>query len=140
LPKDITPSKPVGTFRLEGLDQEFPSTGRGWLSALDAIAAGDTARLALLNAEFLERAGERFPEPVADIRAKARRALTPETPDDLTDEALGIPDDFPVSPTATPVTYDPETGEVVEAIDAIAQKVRERRGAAPPVDDADIPA
>jgi hypothetical protein len=130
LPKDITPSKPVNTFRLEGLDQEFASTGRGWLAALDAIANGDTARLALLNAAFLDRAGERFPEPVADIRAKARAALEPPA-EDLTDEALGIPDDFlPGGPTATPVTYDPETGEVVED-DRIAQKVAERRGAAP---------
>jgi hypothetical protein len=84
------------------------------------------------NLDFLDKAVEALPEQasrIADIRARAAQALAPGR-DDLTDEALGIPDDFlPGGPTATPVSYDVETGEVV--VDRIAQKVAERRGAAP---------
>jgi hypothetical protein len=138
------PKKPPATFKLEGLDQEFPSTGRGWLAALEAIDQGDTARLVLLNMAFLDRACERFPDVVADIRGKAAELLAPHggaaEPD-----GQDVDPAFPDAAAAIPATepdmsdFDPETGEVTEA-DDVSRRMAERRGAAPPDDGSTLPA
>jgi hypothetical protein len=78
---------------------------------------------------------------VAEIRARAAEALTPahmadaiasKADVDIDIDSDDPPEGFlPGGPTATPVSYDAETGEVIEPPDPIAQKVAERRGAAP---------
>jgi hypothetical protein len=71
-----------------------------------------------------------FADRVAEIRAKAAEALTSYAAD-------APPDDWAQDRIAT--AYDTETGEV---LDTVAQKVAERRGAAPrdtPTQDESVP-
>ena len=75
-----------------------------------------------------------FADRVSDIRARAAEALTPEADGDeeRIDDAWGEKADRRVE-------CDPETGEV---LDTVAQKVAERRGAAPrdtPPQDESLP-
>lgn len=120
------PPKPVGQteVKLPDADSVFvPRTWEGARQALAVIAAHSPGSV-LLNNDLLDRIADNIPEfaeRIADLRAAAAVALTPETDDDPVDPA-----DWPEERINT--AYDAETGEVV---DTYAQKVAERRGAAP---------
>jgi hypothetical protein len=78
------------------------------------------------NLPLLDMAAEKFPDladRIAELRAAAAQALVPES------DGAEPPDDWAAEERIA-TAYDTETGEVVEP-DRIAQKVAERRGAAP---------
>jgi hypothetical protein len=106
--------------------QEFKRTKGGMKQALDFMER-EVAPLVMNNLPLLDLAAETFPDlapRIAELRAAAAEALAPATDDDM-------PDDFPGGEDDRIATaYDTETGEVVEP-DRIAQRVAERRGAAP---------
>jgi hypothetical protein len=119
---DIPPNEP----RAPGQDSRFVDrTWDGAAQALDIIAQHSPGAV-LLNNELLDRIADNIPEfadRVADIRSKAAEALAPPSDDDLDDDA----GEYGAERAAL---FRAETGEVRET-DAIAQKVAERRGAAP---------
>jgi hypothetical protein len=109
--------------------EEFPRTKAGLRAALDFMER-EVAPLVLNNLPLLDMAAEKFPDlanRIAELRAAAAEALTPPA-----DDALTIPDAPPDDWTEERIAtaYNTETGEVIEP-DRIAQKVAERRGAAP---------
>jgi hypothetical protein len=83
----------------------------------------------LLNIELMDRIADNIPEladRVADIRARAAEALTPPAGDEIDFDPNEDGPERSVLFRAT--AYNAETGEV---LDTVAQKVAERRGAAP---------
>lgn len=142
-PKDVTPkqepaaaeSHPLYVNLPGGGREEFPRTKRGLREALDFMER-EVAPLVMNNLPLLDMAAEKFPDMadrIAELRAAAAEALTPatDTDEERIEEAFG------------PAGYDVETGELVPRAaadpygsakaepDRIAQKVAERRGAAP---------
>jgi hypothetical protein len=125
VPPSLPPEYPLYVLLPGGERKTFARSRKGLYAALEFIEAAG-APAVMNNLALLDLAVERqpdFADWVAEIRAKAAEALAPKT------DAGDPPDDWAaVERIAT--AYDTETGEVVEP-DRIAQKVAERRGAAP---------
>jgi len=103
--------------------QEFRRSKAGLKAALDFMER-EVAPLVMNNLALLDMAAEKFPDladRIAELRAAAAEALTPEPESDAPEERIST-------------AYDAATGEVLEP-DPVTQKVAERRGAAPPEDD-----
>jgi hypothetical protein len=121
----------------DGQIKRFPKTKKpeGIPALLDFVELevrheGPAILLEPDNIRLLDNIGKMdcFARRVADIRALGTKALTAPAMDDLTDEALGVPD------------FDPETGEVIEP-DSDALRMAERRGAVPAdIDPDQLPA
>ncbi len=130
------PAKTLALVLPDGQIKRFPKTKKaeGIPALLDYVELevrheGPAILLEPDNIKLLDNiAGmDCFARRVADIRAAGNKALLPPA-DDLTDEALGIPD------------FDPETGEVYEP-DSDDLRRAERRGAVPAdIDPDQLPA
>jgi hypothetical protein len=134
--RDVTPApkKPIPQVELKlpgERSQSFDRTFDGACDLLHVVAANLPGAV-LLNNEVLDRIANGIPEladRIADLRAQAAALLIPAA-DDAQDAIDYDPNEYGAERAALfrAETYDPETGEVV---DTVAQKVAERRGAAP---------
>jgi hypothetical protein len=109
--------------------EEFARTKAGLRAALDFMER-EVAPLVMNNLPLLDMAAEKFPDladRIAELRAAAAQALVPES------DGAEPPDDWAAEERIA-TAYDTETGEVIDPVDRIAQKVAERRGSAPPDD------